>query len=66
MTEDILNILLNSGKVQDSEEWDAIYQDELPIAIAPSTAELEEALSKLDASWWLWIYCNLEKKFIFI
>ena len=48
MSEDILNLLFNSGKVKDTEEWDAIYQDELPVAIAPSTAELEEALSKLD------------------
>ena len=48
MTEDIINLLFNSGKVKDSEEWDAIYQDDLPIAIAPSTAELEEALNKLD------------------
>ena len=31
MTEDIINLLFNSGKVKDSEEWDAIYQDDLPI-----------------------------------
>ena len=48
MTEDIINLLFNSGKVKDSEEWDAIYQDDLPIAVAASTAELEEALNKLD------------------
>lgn len=48
MTEDIINLLFNSGKVKDSEEWDAIYQDDLPIAVAESTAELEEALNKLD------------------
>ena len=45
MTEDIINLLFNSGKVKDSEEWDAIYQDDLPIAVAASTAELEEALN---------------------
>ena len=44
----IINLLFNSGKVKDSEEWDAIYQDDLPIAVAESTAELEEALNKLD------------------
>ena len=48
MTEDIINLLFNSGKVKDSEEVDAIYQDDLPIAVAASTAELEEALNKLD------------------
>ncbi len=48
MTEDIISLLFNSGKVKESEEWDAIYQDELPIAVAVSTSELEEALSKLD------------------
>ena len=48
MTEDIINLLFNSGKVKDSEEWDAIYQDDLPIVVAASTAELEEALNKLD------------------
>ena len=48
MTEDIINLLFNSGKVKDSEEWDAIYQDDLPIAVAASIAELEEALNKLD------------------
>ena len=49
MTEDILNILLKSGKASTSEDWDALYQDDLPIVVAPSTAELDEATGRLDA-----------------
>ena len=49
MTEDILNILLKSGKASISEDWDALYQDDLPIVVAPSTAELDEATGRLDA-----------------
>ncbi len=49
MTEDILNILLKSGKASISEDWDALYQDGLPIVVAPSTAELDEATGRLDA-----------------
>jgi hypothetical protein len=44
MTEDILNILLKSGKASISEDWDALYQDDLP-----STAELDEATGRLDS-----------------
>ena len=49
MTEDILNILLKSGKASISEDWDALYQDGLPIVVAPSTAELDEATGRLDS-----------------
>ena len=49
MTEDILNILLKSGKASISEDWDALYQDDLPIVVAPSTAELDEATGRLDS-----------------
>ena len=48
MTEDILNLLLKSGKATTSEEWDAVYQDGLPVVVAPSTGELGEAIEKLD------------------
>ena len=43
----ILETLLNSSKVGESEEWDALY-DSLPVVIAESSRELGEALSKLD------------------
>ena len=42
MTEDILNLLLKSGKATTSEEWDAVYQDDLPVVVALSTVELGE------------------------
>ena len=43
----ILETLLNSSKVGESEEWDAQY-DSLPVVIAESSKELGEALSRLD------------------
>jgi len=43
----ILEILLTSSKVEESEEWDAQY-DSLPVVIAESSKELGEALSRLD------------------
>ncbi len=49
MKEEIINLLYDSGKVKESEEWDALYQDELPIVVAASTGELEEALNRLDS-----------------
>ena len=43
----ILETLLTSSKVKESEEWDALY-DSLPVVIAESSKELGEALSRLD------------------
>ena len=43
----ILETLLTSSKVEESEEWDAQY-DSLPVVIAESSKELGEALSRLD------------------
>ena len=43
----VLETLLNSAKVQESEEWDAFY-DSLPVVVAESTKELSDALSRLD------------------
>jgi len=43
----ISETLLNSSKVGESEEWDALY-DSLPVVIAESSRELGEALSRLD------------------
>jgi len=43
----ILETLLTSSKVEESEEWDAHY-DSLPVVIAESSKELGEALSRLD------------------
>ena len=43
----VLKTLLNSSKVQESEQWDALY-DSLPVVVAESTKELSDALSRLD------------------
>ena len=43
----ILETLLTSSKVQESEEWDALY-DSLPVVVAESSKELGEAISRLD------------------
>ena len=43
----VLVTLLNSPKVQESEEWDAFY-DSLPVVVAESSKELSDALSRLD------------------
>ena len=43
----IIETLLTSSKVEESEEWDAQY-DSLPVVIAESSKELSEALSRLD------------------
>ena len=43
----VLETLLNSSKVQESEKWDALY-DSLPVVVAESTKELSDALSRLD------------------
>ena len=47
MMSSILETLLTSPKVEESEEWDAQY-DSLPVVIAESSKELGEALSRLD------------------
>jgi len=43
----VLETLLNSSKVQESEQWDALF-DSLPVVVAESTKELSDALSRLD------------------
>ena len=43
----VLETLLNSSKVQESEQWYALY-DSLPVVVAESTKELSDALSRLD------------------
>jgi len=43
----ILETLLTSSKVQESDEWDVLY-DSLPVVVAESSKELGEALSRLD------------------
>ena len=47
MMSSILETLLTSSKVQESEEWDALY-DSLPVVVAESSKELGEALSRLN------------------
>ena len=47
MMSSILETLLTSSKVEESEEWDAQY-DSLPVVIAESSKELGEALFRLD------------------
>ena len=43
----VLEALLNSSKVEESKEWDALY-DSLPVVVAESSKELSDALSRLD------------------
>ena len=40
--------IINSGKVKNSEEWDATY-NKLPVVIVESISTLSEALEKLDS-----------------
>ena len=47
MMSSILETLLTSSQVKESQEWDALY-DSLPVVIAESSKELGEALSRLD------------------
>ena len=47
MSDELKNLLLQSNKITDSEQWDAEY-DDLPVVIAESTTTLEAALLKLD------------------
>ena len=47
MSSDFIELLMKSGKVSDSEKWDAEYET-LPVVIAESAASLEDALLKLD------------------
>ena len=47
MMSSILETLVASSKVEESEEWEALY-DSLPVVIAESSKELGEALSRLD------------------
>ena len=47
MSDELINALLQSNKITDSEKWDAEY-DSLPVVLAESTATLDGALSKLD------------------
>ena len=43
----VLEALLNSSKVEESKEGDALY-DSLPVVVAESSKELSDALSRLD------------------
>tara|TARA_Y100001935_G_scaffold79959_1_gene66849 strand:- start:390 stop:668 length:279 start_codon:yes stop_codon:yes gene_type:complete len=47
MSNELLNTLLQSSKLTNSEKWDAEYES-LPVVIAETTATLEDALLKLD------------------
>ena len=47
MSNELLNTLLQSSKLTNSENWDAEYES-LPVVIAETTATLEDALLKLD------------------
>ena len=47
MSNDFIELLKKSGKVSDSEKWDAEYET-LPVVIAESSASLDDALLKLD------------------
>ena len=43
----IIETLLTSTKVNESDEWDALY-DSLPVVIAESSKDLSDALTRLD------------------
>ena len=43
----IIETLLTSTKVNESDEWDALY-DSLPVVIAESSKDLSAALTRLD------------------
>ena len=43
----IIETLLTSAKVNESDEWDALY-DSLPVVIAESSKDLSDALTRLD------------------
>jgi len=47
MSSEFKEILLQSNKISESEEWDAEYEA-LPVVIAESTAALEQAFLRLD------------------
>ena len=47
MSKDFIELLKKTGKVSDSEKWDAEYET-LPVVIAESSASLDDALLKLD------------------
>ena len=47
MSNSLKETLLLSSKVEPSEQYDAIYEN-LPVVIAESTKELDEALAKLE------------------
>ena len=43
----IIETLLTSTKVNESDEWDALH-DSLPVVIAESSKDLSDALTRLD------------------
>ena len=47
MSNSLIDILLQSSKIQPSDDYDAVYQS-LPVVIAESTKDLDNAFARLD------------------
>ena len=47
MSNSLIDVLLQSSKIQPSDDYDAVYQS-LPVVIAESTKDLDNAFARLD------------------
>ena len=47
MSNSLIDILLQSSKIQPSDDYDAVYES-LPVVIAESTKDLDHAFARLD------------------
>ena len=47
MSKDLFDSLINSNKIQQSDEWDLLYEN-LPVVFAADTKTLQVALDRLD------------------
>ena len=47
MSNSLIDILLQSSKIQPSDDYDAVYES-LPVVIAESTKDLDNAFTRLD------------------
>ena len=47
MSNSLIDILLQSSKIQPSDDYDAVYES-LPVMIAESTKDLDNAFTRLD------------------
>ena len=47
MSKELFDSLINSNKIQQSDEWDLLYEN-LPVVFAEDTKTLQAALDRLD------------------